>query len=271
MGNGNFVPMGGYIRTETGRVNGRALRNDTDFFALNGGDETMLGFTQLPSTTYAGLPAIRLNQDMLDMLRANVKRVLSDSCQAFIERLIGIASQRYGSKIVSTNVLELFDLVGSNQRGPDMHGNYGGIWGYLVPTGSATAGGDWINGAANIGLPMSNYMHYRRSSSQFNDLSDGMKAFLQVNSFYKFMTSDQGALLTIHELIHLSLQGLGDSDLDLARAALELTGETLDMGGLSDSASHITASGIWTTRLGEACGIQTNYRKGAFNKYIIPK
>lgn len=217
--------------------------------------------------SYAGLPAIRLGVPVTKLIRKNLEKNLNQKCKDFIKKLIETAAARSGSAIKSTNVLDLFDAVASNTGGPDSEGNYGGIWGYAINNGGSSAGGNWENGVASIGLAMSRYTQDGLIAGQFENLSENAKLFRTINSFHRFVTSQADAFTTIHELIHLSLVGPGDDDTELAKAALSFTGDEL-----LDNVADTTASGIWGNRLTDACGGESAraYDQTSLNKYIRP-
>jgi hypothetical protein len=222
--------------------------------------------------TYAKLRAIRLNSDITKMLRRNVERNLNESCASYIKKLIEAAAAASGSEIKSTNILDLFDKVASNSGGPDSEGYYGGIWGYLQSSRGSTAGGHWKDGVASIGLAMANHARpIAMSVDEFNNLPDGPDKMIRtVFSFHRFVTSQDGAFTTIHELIHLSLVGPGDDDLSLAQAALGITGERFDTTGLTSAEQHTIGSQIWGNRLADGCGAKRPHEQKGLEKYIKP-
>jgi hypothetical protein len=100
------------------------------------------------------------------------------------------------------------------------------------------------------------------SQSQFDALPASEKQARYAQSMNLYLGSSNGALIAIHELIHLSIdtQGrrAGSGDISLARAALSFTGQDLDLTKADDDRHAGIASKIWDGRLREACGAGRN-------------
>jgi hypothetical protein len=147
---------------------------------------------------------------------------------------------------------------------------------------NSSNGGTWDRNNASLSLAISNNMYDgnilgigppapRLSEAEFDKLDGEEKFFRQYESFILFSTSDNGAIATIHELIHQSINGHGKGgagDIELATVALELTGQRLDLSGLSPRQAAFTASAIWDDRLRQACGLPANHDPPKYNKHI---
>ncbi|MBC7901224.1 MAG: hypothetical protein H7070_14355 [Saprospiraceae bacterium] len=192
---------------------------------------------------------------MTKLVRSNIDKNLSQDCKDFIKRLIEKAHDNSpGSVIKSTGVLELFDAIAASTGSPDPHGNYGGVWGYLEHSQGSTAYSDWGNNIASIGLAMSNYATGGSQGAGFAKLGAGGQLIGTLSSFNQFWSTTHGAFTTIHEVLHTSVSNGAADDIGLARAALNLTGQELNLRGLSNDAAIKKAGSIWTNRLTQARG-----------------
>jgi hypothetical protein len=257
-----------------GGAYGTLDRTETHYFNVSWGIKGGEG-------VYAKLPARRLGKAETQILRNNIEKNLTDGCKAFITKLINQVAKDINGTPASTDILELFDLTNTSRgvtEGPDQSG----FWGYLQRSPGASNRPNWKNNNLSIGLPISNGMYQipptqnpngtwriSMSQDQFNKF-DGEERFLRhMESTFAFLKSAEGAFTTIHELIHISVKPIGADDIELAQAALSFTGEYLDTAAIKADGGtvYLAASGIWDSRLAQACGQGYDNKNPNF-KYI---
>ncbi len=245
-------------------------------------DYSWINFFNSPQQQETYPDARKLNFIEVRILRDTVEKNLSSDCKEFIKNLVEKVAER-GGTIVSTNVLDIFDKI----LLADGEGNYpNGIWGYLQRSSVSSATGNWENNNASLWLGVSMFMYSDRVITnksistfvtRYNDETFAKLRIEEQNkrryvSLMTFITSQDGAAITIHELIHLSINSHGGkypsaSDTELANAALSFTGQYLDTSGLTPQQATYAGSRIWHNRLAKACGFPV-YSEKAYLKYI---
>lgn len=231
--------------------------------------------------TYANLPARRLTSFETGILKDTIKKYLTENCKKYIAKLINQVAKDVGGTVASTDVLELFDAHETSRgvtEGPDQSG----IWGYLSKSPGATNTTYWENNNISIALPISDKMYGKigvdangnkyvirqLTSSEVSQMSFPELVFRNFSSALTYVRSEGGAFQTMHELIHNSVKPIGAGDVELAQAALSLTGNKLDVDAIKADGekAYKIASAIWSNRLREGCGKKGVHK--SYKKYI---
>lgn len=172
--------------------------------------------------------ALRLSNEQTESLKAAMHGALinKDGCEGFIKNLITKMGEMSGNRVISNDIVKLFDLVASS-RGNNSSW-MGGIW---ITIGDSSWGGyaqnywDWINGPgfANVHL-------FAGGAAQFFEpgwkerWSEEQKATaIKRATDYFFSTPNEGGMTVIHELIHVAVADWGD-DVEISMAVAELLG-----------------------------------------------